>query len=73
MRVQFPLPRLRAIQFDSADLPRDALSEAFQAKLDLFSYGSLTPLELHLDLWYFRTVAELALGLDLRDFLPHIV
>lgn len=57
VRVQRPLPRGRLIRLGTAAPRRDALTEAFRSKLDLFSFEKLTPLDLFLDLWSLRTVA----------------
>lgn len=44
----------------------------FLRKIDLLSNGSLTPLDIFLYFWFFRTVTASALGSVLRDFLPPI-
>lgn len=70
--VNRPLHRGRAVPLDSADLRRDSLRYALREKLDLLFYGTLNPLELSLDLWSFRAVAESALDPSFRDVLPHL-
>lgn len=71
VRVQRFLSRGRLICLGSVALHRDVFSQAFCSKLQLFFYGTLTPLELSLGLWHFLTVANSSFSYFCRDVLSH--
>lgn len=70
VRVHRPIQRGRVVPIGTAGLRHDALSDTF--RVDLLSYGTLSHVELSLDLWSLCTLAESALGTAFREVLPHV-